>query len=54
MTIRDPHGAGCLSGGLDSMLAIRILQMQGIEVEASTFARHLRAVRIRRPRRPAS
>ena len=34
MTVR---AVALLSGGLDSMLAIRILQMQGIEVEALNF-----------------
>ncbi len=32
-----------LSGGLDSMLAVRILQTQGIEVEALNFAPRLPA-----------
>jgi len=34
---RPPHALGLLSGGLDSMLAARLLQEQGIEVTGITF-----------------
>ena len=43
-----------LSGGLDSMLVIRIMQAQGIEVEALNFKTVSRVAKINPPKQHAT